>query len=309
MTFNHQASKLVTPPAIEPVSVGLAKAHMRISDTLGDTLIAQYISAAREFCEEYTYRAIMPQTIRQSLDAFPVLPNSQYAPGNPNIVQPAVNNIWPLDPSQWSIFLQKSPVQSVTSVVYSDTTTTTKTLASSNYLLDSDSEPARVTTAAGAFWPSAVFNPGAVQVTYVAGYPAPTVVFTGSTSPATADTYTQSSSYNNYPVFSGNTSGRSLWFNNSNWVLSTTIGTNGTSYWSSSSMTGTFSPAGTATGSPSASYSSLIPFKFIQAILMLTSHWYEHREAVWAGPGSTPVEVPMSIKSLLSSLVIPWTWA
>jgi hypothetical protein len=303
--FNHTALKLITPPAFEPVSVALAKSHMRISGTLDDAIIAQYISAAREDCEDYTFRAIMPQTYRYSLDSFPLLPNSQYAPGNPNIVQPAVNNIWPLDPSQWAIFLPRSPVLGVTSIVYDDTPTTTQTMPAGNYIVDGDSEPARITTSTSSFWPSAVFNPNAVEVTFQAGYPAPTVTVTGSTA---ADTYTQSSSYSDSPVYAGNTSGNNLWFNGSNWIISPTVGAIGSAFWESASVAGTFQAAGTATGSPVAVLSSTIPARFIQAILLLVSHYYEHREAVWAGPGSTPMELPLGVTRLLNPLVIPWAW-
>jgi hypothetical protein len=308
MIFNHAALKLLTPPAFEPVSIALAKSHMRLnaSFTADDALIAQYISAAREYCEDYTARAFLPQTYRYSLDQFPLLPNSQYAPGNPNIVQPAVNNIWPLDPSQWAMFLPRSPVQSVTSIVYADTPTTTQTLSPSTYIVDSDSEPARVTTAAGSFWPSAVFNPNAVQITFVAGYPAPTETITGT---AAADVYTQTGLFNDQPVFTGDETNLSCWFNGSNWVLSTATGSNGASFWSGGSLSGSFSPGGSASGTAAGSYSSSVPFKVIQAILLLATHYYENRQSVLTGPGSSAIEVPMAVDSILDKLVIPWTWA
>jgi hypothetical protein len=47
------------PPAIEPVTLTLAKLHLRLDAdfTLDDTLIGLYISAAREHCERYTNTA------------------------------------------------------------------------------------------------------------------------------------------------------------------------------------------------------------------------------------------------------------
>ena len=308
MIFNHTAFKQITPPAYEPLSRALAKAHLRITDTLSDSLIDIYIAAAREYVEDYTGHCLVTQTWRYSLDQFPLLPNSQYAPGNPNIVQPAVNNVWPLDPSMWAIFVPRSPIQSVASIVYADTQTTTKTLDPSTYVVDSDSEPPRLTTAVSSFWPSAVFNPNAVQITLMAGYADPQVIVTGT---AAAGTFTQVGSYNGYPQFSSGS--YQLWFNNSNWIISTAVGSNGSAYWSGSvniSPQGSFTPGGSASGTASCgAVISALPTRAIQAMLLLVSHYFEHREAVWAGPGSTPVEVPMAVESLLQPLRVTWVWA
>jgi hypothetical protein len=166
----HFALQVVTPPAAEPVSTAEAKQHLRVDGAYDDALISSLIGAAREMVEARTGRALVQATYRLTLDAFPLLPNTQYAPGNPNVVTPVVHNVWPLDPSAWAILLPRSPLVSVSSLAYYDVNGVLTTLAGSGYITDADSEPPRLVPTAGASWPSSQYRPGAVRVTFVAGY-------------------------------------------------------------------------------------------------------------------------------------------
>jgi len=62
---------LITPPAVEPVSLAEAKAHLRVENDADDALIAATIFAARLFVEQATRRALISQGWRFWLDAWP----------------------------------------------------------------------------------------------------------------------------------------------------------------------------------------------------------------------------------------------
>ena len=131
-------------PAAEPVSVIEAKEHLRVDIGDDDTLIEALITAAREYVEQGSRRALVTQTWRLNLDQFPAGPE---------------------------IELPRPPLQSVTSVTYRDSDGTTNTLSSSIYEVDTDSTPGRIRLAYGEDWPSdtlAETNP--VRITFVAGY-------------------------------------------------------------------------------------------------------------------------------------------
>lgn len=62
---------LIDPPAVEPLTLAEAKAHLRFPYSDEDTLIEALISAAREMAESTTQRALVQQTWRQIEDQPP----------------------------------------------------------------------------------------------------------------------------------------------------------------------------------------------------------------------------------------------
>ena len=62
---------LVSAPAIEPVSLAEAKAHLRLEDDAEDALVEAAITAARLYVERATRRALIAQGWRVFLDAWP----------------------------------------------------------------------------------------------------------------------------------------------------------------------------------------------------------------------------------------------
>lgn len=132
---------LVTPPALDPVSLAEAKAHARISSTDEDGLIAGYILAARQWAETFTQRKLVTQTWDWSLDQFPAC------------LEPPIG-----------------PVQSVASVKYIDTAGAQQTLAPSEYQVDASSHVARIVPAYGKSWPSTRLQLNAVTVRLAVGY-------------------------------------------------------------------------------------------------------------------------------------------
>ena len=65
------ASILLTPPAVEPLSLAEAKAFLRIETSEDDPLIAAFISAARLHVETQTGLALITQSWRMVLDCWP----------------------------------------------------------------------------------------------------------------------------------------------------------------------------------------------------------------------------------------------
>jgi uncharacterized phiE125 gp8 family phage protein len=137
-------SLLITPPAVEPVSLDEAKLHLRVDGQEEDDLITGYLTAAREVCEDESRRAFITQTREAVLDCWPAAP--------------------------W-IALPRSPLQSVVSIKYTDSQGVEHTWPSSEYIVDTASSPGRVRLAYGKWWPWATLQPGtAIRVRYVAGY-------------------------------------------------------------------------------------------------------------------------------------------
>ena len=135
---------LVTPPAVEPVTLEELKSHLYVDHDADDALLALYAQAARVAVEAECWRAILTQTWDLFLPA------------------------WPAD---GVIVLPRPPLQSVTSITYRDGDNVTTTLAAATYEVDTASEPGRVVMAVGQSWPSATLaasNP--IRVRFVAGW-------------------------------------------------------------------------------------------------------------------------------------------
>jgi uncharacterized phiE125 gp8 family phage protein len=139
--------KIITPASTEPVTLAEAKLHLRDDGTTEDALITALITAAREYCEGYTGRALATQTIEAYLDGFPC---------------------------RHEIELPHPPLQSVTLVKYTDSAGAETTMtAGTDYIADADRPIGRIVLPYGALWPSAVLgtvNP--IKIRYTAGYTA-----------------------------------------------------------------------------------------------------------------------------------------
>src|SRR5579864_3304578 len=60
-----------TPPAAEPLTLDVAKSHLRVTIASEDTLIGVFLQAAREGVESFLGRSLVEKGYRQSLDSFP----------------------------------------------------------------------------------------------------------------------------------------------------------------------------------------------------------------------------------------------
>jgi hypothetical protein len=154
----------VKSPAIEPVTVALARRHCRIDNTDDDDLLAIYITTARLLAENYLARALITQTLAY------VVSQSPPTGGWPvTLMAPIILPLWlPFELLyQRPLELPRSPVQSITSVTCTNADgTVTSLVLGTGYSVDTAISPARV-----------LFGPGYqplpeqdVTVTFVAGY-------------------------------------------------------------------------------------------------------------------------------------------
>lgn len=144
MTINK-----ITDAIVEPVSLGKAKAHLRVDGSDEDALILALVTAARTAAEGILQRALCMTTWELTQPAFA-------AP----------------------IILQMPPILAVASVKYIDEAGVEQTLAADQYRTDIDSAPGQIVPALGVTWPAVADLPNAVRVRYTAGYasvPAPIV--------------------------------------------------------------------------------------------------------------------------------------
>lgn len=170
------AIQIVTPPSVEPVTVTEARLTCKVYDdvTSEDAFIAMLIASARQDAEKITWRAMVTQTWKLVADRFP-RPGSGYTSaiwygpqwGN----MPGPITMAPLEgKTGYEIFLPKPPLQSVTTIKYIDQNGTQQTLDPTLYIVDTVSEPGRITPAYGQTWPTIREQVNAVEIQFVCGY-------------------------------------------------------------------------------------------------------------------------------------------
>lgn len=240
---------LITPPDAEPITLAEAKLHCRVDGDTEDTLLTTLIRAARLHAERETNRAIPAQTWKETFCAFP----------------------------DWYFRPLKSPLISVTSIVYTATDGTSTTLASTGYRVSSDSNPGLIEPSYDSGdWPTARDIADSVAVTYKAGYACTTIALATASG---AQTVTPAS-------MAGIVAGG---------VLKIGVGVEqellAVTSVTSTTFTATFARAHIA-----ACRVSAVPDDLEAAMKLLIGHWYEKREET---SGTIIAEVPMAARSLL----------
>ena len=118
-----------------------AKDFLKVDTTADDTLIDSLIKAATQSCQIFTNRYFLTTTVTQYSDKW--------------------DGIYTL---------YKSPVLGITHIKYFDSNDTEQTLASSNYILDNVSQPARIGIAVNGTLPDLADRINAVHIEYKVGY-------------------------------------------------------------------------------------------------------------------------------------------
>lgn len=150
----------IADPVVEPVSLTEAKLHLRVTVSSEDALIQALITAARTACEERLGRALIATAWQDTADEFPEC-----------------------------IRLQRPRLIAVQSLRYVDTNGTTQTLATTDYQVVDQDEPARVVPAYGKTWPATRDQAAAVSIAYTSGYAAPVSAFDTSADTVTLSTW------------------------------------------------------------------------------------------------------------------------
>lgn len=135
------ATKIITAPSFEPLSVADVSEYLRLDDSPTDTaLISALITAARQHLENYLNRFIAEQTVELALTG-------------------------------WKDKIDLSaPLQSVTSVKYLDQNGTEQTLNANQYIVDTYSEPASIYPAYNVTYPNLYDQENNVKIRYVVGF-------------------------------------------------------------------------------------------------------------------------------------------
>jgi hypothetical protein len=163
-------------PTAEPVTLAEVKAqlHLTSDNTDDDVDLLLMMAEARNFVETFLRRQLMTATYTLTMDRFPYLtvldPLNQANPKFDNA------NYYYGSPDRFAIWIPRPPLQSVSSIVYLDTTSSSQTLDPTTYNVDATGEPGRIAPVYGQFWPGTVIQPNAVTVTYVAGYTSASLV-------------------------------------------------------------------------------------------------------------------------------------
>jgi uncharacterized phiE125 gp8 family phage protein len=157
--------KVLTQPAVEPVTLDEAKLHCRVDSTSEDSLISSLIQAAREYVERYTRRALVYTTYRYTLDCFPGA------------------STWSAFSSSEPLELPRQPVAEIAAagnysyamprVRYYDADSVQQTLtyAGEDFELDLGSNPPSLRLLPLTYWPIAeYYRANAVEIDFVAGY-------------------------------------------------------------------------------------------------------------------------------------------
>ncbi|RYF02368.1 MAG: hypothetical protein EOO32_00155 [Comamonadaceae bacterium] len=134
----------ITDATAEPFALAEAKTHLRVTlvDPQNDAHIEGLITVARQAAEDRMQRTLLSTTWQLSLQAFP----------------------------RGAVTLLKPRIQSVENIHYLDVEGVQQTLPANAYVLDTASEAGQLAPTPGSAWPATRPQPGAVRITYVAGY-------------------------------------------------------------------------------------------------------------------------------------------
>lgn len=137
--------ELLVGPTEEPITLQDVKDHTRVDINADDGLLSGLVVAAREQLEEETNRAFVTQTWKLFLDEFP--------------------------PDPKPIVLPKPPLRAVDSVQFTDDDGTTQTLPSTDFIVDTASEPGRIVVKRNKNWPTETLQAAnGVEIEFEAGY-------------------------------------------------------------------------------------------------------------------------------------------
>jgi uncharacterized phiE125 gp8 family phage protein len=139
--------RIATAPTTYPISLAEAKLHLRVTTSEEENRITALIKSATDQVESYLRRQLITATWDLYLDEFPDV-----------------------------IYLEKSPIASVSYVKYYNSSNTLTTLSTDDYVADTYTEPGRVMIAYGKDWPDTYDRPSAVNVRFIAGYGAAATV-------------------------------------------------------------------------------------------------------------------------------------
>jgi len=134
---------LKTPPTSEPVTVEQLKLSVHISHDVQNSTLEGYLKAGRQAAENYQRRSFITQQWEIVFDCFPV----------------------------GEMALLRGPVQSVESVVVTDVDGAETTMDLSDFIILTNTSPARMLLKGSALWPAVELQEiGGIKINYTTGY-------------------------------------------------------------------------------------------------------------------------------------------
>lgn len=159
----------MSPPLAEPVSLAELKEYCRVEqdDTAQDNTLLTLALGSRSWAEGFARRRFVKQSWRLLLDFFP-------------------GYVSPVPSERLGIELPYPPARSVDAFRYLNANgSQTAMVGATDYVLDLESNPARLIPPFGKMWPVARITANAVRVDFTLGYAEPVTVSTAS--PAVLD--------------------------------------------------------------------------------------------------------------------------
>jgi hypothetical protein len=156
---------IITPPAVEPVSLAEARTHLLLPSAVTDqdAEIQELIASAREYAESITGRVLVNTTFDWVLDHWP-MPAA--------LAQRALMQTLNMPASPLAeIRPPRSPLVSITSITYYDPQGIQQTLDPALYQVMAGT-PGRIMPAYAKAWPAIRSWPGSITVRFTAGYSA-----------------------------------------------------------------------------------------------------------------------------------------
>ena len=139
-----------TQPAVEPVTLSEAKAHLRVDTTADDAYISSLISAAREWCEQYLDRSLVHTQWVLRFDKVP-------PDGTMDIELPRPP-------------MATAGTATAVALTFTYENGTTATYSTASYRVDRNGVPGTVKTLYGQTWPPHLQDDNAISVTWWGGY-------------------------------------------------------------------------------------------------------------------------------------------
>jgi len=150
-----------TQPATEPLTEAEIRAYIRAEDVADQAIILMMGKAARKFCEEFTNRGLITQTLNLFLDA------------NRDVDSPLWEGMRTgpfLNYYKNYITLPGGPVRSVASVETFDDADVATTMDAAKYYVDTARVPSRITLRIGETFPTGMRVANSIKVVYDVGY-------------------------------------------------------------------------------------------------------------------------------------------
>lgn len=139
-----------TPPALEPVTLTEAKAHLRVDTTDDDVYIATLITAAREWVEQYLDRTLVHTQWAMRFDKFPD------------------SGIEPVELPRPPMVV--SGTATAVTVTFTQEQGSTSTYSTAEYRVDRHATPGTILPIYGSTWTPHRQDDNSIAVTWWAGY-------------------------------------------------------------------------------------------------------------------------------------------